>query len=406
MEHSLRDTSLRVLVLIPTFPYPPHDGFNLRVWNLYRLLAKKVDLTLLCSLYESPSAEALQKCTAEGLKVNAVQVIQRSRAAEFMKKLGFLFHHFPVWTTGFYFPEMTCFLEGLLRKQKFDIIAMESTWLAHYWPLLEAHPAAKILVLHDLDSEKWRRQAALLPPGKKKLNCLYNARGFRHVEDDLLKRADLTFVTSEREKVDLLARDKNLCVEIVPNGVDSEALQPLPVSGSRELLFVGSLSYLPNTDGVLFFAREVMPELHMRFPDLKWVIVGTKAPTAVRSLHGMHGVEVVGEVPDLEPYYRRCAVSVVPLRAGSGTRLKILEAMAWGRPVVSTTLGCEGLDVKNREHLLIADRPEEFAKAVGELLTAPGLYNSIARSARSLVEKKYSWTAIVKKVYQHYLEVV
>jgi len=406
MGHSQRDTSLRMLVLIPTFPYPPHDGFNLRVWNLYRLLAKKVDLTLLCSLYESPSAEALQKCTAEGLKVNVVQVIQRGRAAELRTKLRFLLHHFPVWTTGFYFPEMTSFLEGLLRRQKFHIIAMESTWLARYWPLLEAHPAAKILVLHDLDSEKWRRQAALLPPGRQRLNCVYNAWGFRHVEDDLLKRADVTFVTSERERLDILARNMNLRVEIVPNGVDSEALQPLPVSDFRELLFVGSLSYLPNTDGVLFFAREVMPELHRRFPDLRWVIVGKKAPTAVQSLHDVNGVQVVGEVPDLEPYYRRCAVSVVPLRAGSGTRLKILEAMAWGRPVVSTALGCEGLDVKDRQHLLIADRPHELAKAIGELLTTPGLYNSIARSARSLVEKKYSWTAIVEKVYQHCLEVV
>jgi len=406
MEHLPRDKSIRVLVLIPTFPYPPHDGFNLRVWNLYRLLSRKVDLTLLCGLYKTPSAEALQKCTAEGLKVKTVQFFQRSRAAEFVKKLGFLLDRYPVWTAGFYSPEMKPFLEGLLQRQKFDIIAMESTWLARYWPLLEAQPVPKILVLHDLDAEKWRRQADLLPLGRQKLSCLYNASGFRHVEDQLLRRAHLTFVTSKRERVDLLARNKNLCVEIIPNGVDSEALQPLPVSGSRELLFVGSLSYLPNTDGVLFFAREVMPELYRRFPDLRCVIVGKKTPAAIRSLDGVNGVEVAGEVPDLEPYYRRCAVSVVPIRAGSGTRLKILEAMAWGRPVVSTTLGCEGLDVKNREHLLIADRPDEIAKAIGELLTAPELSQSIVHNARNLVENKYSWSVIVEKVYQNLLKLV
>lgn len=406
MGHSPRDKSIRVLVLIPTFPYPPYDGFNLRVWNMYRLLAKRVDLTLLCSLFESPSAEALQKCTTEGLNVTAVQVIQRSRIAEFMKKLRFILYRYPVWTAGFYFPEMKAFIEGLLRRQEFDIIAIESTWLGHYWPLLKARSEATILVLHDLDSEKWQRQAALMPLGRQRLYYICNAWGFRHVEDYLLKRVDLTFVTSQREKKHLHDTYGNHSIEIIPNGVDTESLRPLPISVSTDLLFVGSLSYLPNTDGVLFFASEVMPELHRRFPDLRWMIVGKNAPVAVQSLDGVNGVEVVGEVPDVEPYYRRCAVSVVPLRAGSGTRLKILEAMAWGRPVVSTMLGCEGLDVEDRQHLLIADRPDDFVKAVAELLTKPELRNSIIHSARDLVENRYSWTAIAEKVYQKCLEVV
>jgi len=395
-----------MLVIIPTFPYPPHDGFNLRVWNLYRLLSRKVDLMMLCGLQESPSSETLETCLSEGLDIKAVPVFQRNRISEFVKKLYFLLGRYPVWTAGFYFSEVRHYLERLLQREKFDLIAMESTWLGRYWSLLEAQPAPKILVLHDLDSEKWHRQAALLPLGRHKLNCLYNAAGFRHLENRLLGRTDLTFVTSERERASLLLRNKSLSVEIVPNGVDSDTLQPLPVSNSRELLFVGSLSYLPNTDGLLFFIGEVMPELRRRFPELTCIIAGKKAPDEIRSLHGTNGVEVVGEVPDLEPYYRRCAVSVVPIRAGSGTRLKILEAMAWGRPIVSTTLGCEGLDVRNREHLLIADRPGDMANAIGELLTSPDLSRSIVHNARRLVEERYSWKTISEKVYLNLLNLI
>jgi polysaccharide biosynthesis protein PslH len=398
------DNPIRILALSPFFPYPPHDGFSLRVWNVYNHLAKKTHLTLVCCVENIPPPESLGRCTAENINLEILQIPHQSRLSEYSRKLLTLLKHYPVWTAGYSFPEMNRFLQHLLDGKRFDLIVIESTWLAYCWPALVEQHVPKILNLGDLDSEKWHRQAALLPMGRKKLHYTYNAFGFKRLEDHMLRRVDLTFVPSERERMEVRERHEGIAVEVLPNGVDSVAIRPLPFSESRQLLFVGSLSYLPNVEGILYFATRVLPELRRRFPDLSLLIVGRTPSDAVKSLQGINGVEVVGEVPDLEPYYRRSALCVVPLRAGSGTRLKVLEAMAYGRPVVSTGLGCEGLDVEHRRNLLIADQPDEIADAVTELLVSAEFRNSLVQEGRSLVETKYSWTTIVDRMYQQCLQ--
>lgn len=403
MTYRISDRPLRVLALSPTFPYPPHDGSNLRIWHMYRLLAKKTNLTLTCTTHVLPSEEHIEKCFEEKINLKLLQLPQWKPLSALRIKLAFLLRNYPVWTAGYYSPKVHHFLDQLLRHHDFDLVMIESAWLPFCLKTLGPYPAPKILDLHDTDSEKWRRQADLLPLGRKKLYYLQNASGFRRTEDYLLGRVEMAFVPSEREKVLLAERYRSARIEVVPNGVDTESLKPLPASEAKELLFVGSLSYLPNVEGIVFFTREVLPELKIRFPELRCLIVGRTPAPVLKSLDGINGVELVGEVPDLEPYYRRAAVCVVPIRAGSGTRLKILEAMAYGRPVVSTCLGCEGLDVENRKHVLIADRPREMTDAIIELLENPRLALEIAKHGRELVSSRYCWTSIVEEVHKNLL---
>jgi len=189
---------------------------------------------------------------------------------------------------------------------------------------------------------------------------------------------------------------------VIPNGVDIQKYQPLPAeNASPVLLFIGNMGYPPCVDAVLYFCREIFPRIRSVLSAAELWIVGRDPRPEVLQLNG-DGVHVTGRVDDVIPYYQQSAVCVVPLRAGGGTRLKILEAMALGRPVVSTTIGCEGLDVVDGEHLLIADNPKQFAEKTVRLLTDRQLYQHISTNGRQLVEARYDWDKIAGRLMEVY----
>jgi glycosyltransferase involved in cell wall biosynthesis len=182
----------------------------------------------------------------------------------------------------------------------------------------------------------------------------------------------------------------------VPNAVDLDYFRPSePVREPFTMLFFGAVDYYPNTDGLLFFLDEILPRIRVRAPAARLYVVGRRPPDVIASRHG-RGVAIVGAVDDVRPYIERAAVVVVPLRLGGGTRLKVLEAMAMGRPVVSTSLGGQGLDVTPGRELFFADDAEGFATRVVELLRDPTLANRVGAAARRRVEAHYGWAASVK----------
>jgi glycosyltransferase involved in cell wall biosynthesis len=310
---------------------------------------------------------------------------------------------YPIMAGGWYFPDMQRTLTRLIQANDYDLIVLEGIWMSIYWPILQRCRARKVLNLYDLEEHALARQANVLPPGFKRMLYRNGVRRMHHLENHLVREADHTWVVSEREKQELLARSPNASVEVAPNGVDSRRITPLlPKPDSREILFVGSLKYLPNIDGLKFFIHDVMPLLQERVPDVVLRVVGRGPGPEIRELHAPPHIEITGEVDDLEPYYRQCALTVVPLRSGGGTRLKILESMAYGRPVVSTTLGAEGLELEPERDLLIADQPEALAESIARLLNDPQARNAMAERARRQVEKQYDWAAIAQRMMTTY----
>lgn len=199
-----------------------------------------------------------------------------------------------------------------------------------------------------------------------------------------------------------------LQVDVIPNGVDIEKYQPLPLPSANEsprLLFTGNMGYPPCTDAALYFCNEIFPIIRQRIHAAELWIVGRDPTPGVLQLNG-NGVHVTGRVEDIVPYYQQSSVCVVPLRAGGGTRLKILEAMALGRPVVSTTIGCEGLNVVDGKHLLIADTPEQIAEKTLRLLSDRQLYQEISINGRQLVVDQYDWNSIADRLLQVYEELL
>ncbi len=199
--------------------------------------------------------------------------------------------------------------------------------------------------------------------------------------------------------------NSHLKIEVIPNGVDTDLYQPLTASAhSPKLLYVGNMGYRPNIDAMLYFCQEIYPKIRQELSQLEMWIVGVNPSPEIKQLAG-NGVHVTGRVDDVRPLYQESSVCVVPLRAGGGTRLKILEAMALGRPVVSTSIGCEGLEVVDGEHLYVADTPDLFAQRTLLLLTDTEERQRIITQAREFVVSHYDWDSISDRLLQVYSDV-
>jgi glycosyltransferase involved in cell wall biosynthesis len=189
---------------------------------------------------------------------------------------------------------------------------------------------------------------------------------------------------------------------VVPNGVDTTFFHPAPPGmapapgADPQIVFTGMMAYYPNHDGVLYFADAIWPAIRRELPAAHWLIVGAEPPPAVRALDGAAGITVTGRVDDVRPYSWRSGVSIVPLRMGGGTRLKIVEALAMGQAVVSTSVGCEGIAVAPGRNLVVADDPAAFAAAVVDLLRDPARAAAIGAAGRALAEQQYSWPVVAR----------
>jgi glycosyltransferase involved in cell wall biosynthesis len=181
---------------------------------------------------------------------------------------------------------------------------------------------------------------------------------------------------------------------VIPTGVDTEYFQPSPEPEQPDTtVFTGSMDWMPNEDGVIYFVEKILPLIHRDIPNAAFWAVGRRPPRRVQAL-ASGNVIVTGAVDDIRPYLGKAAVCVVPLRSGSGTRIKIFEAMAMGKAVVSTTMGAEGLPVRHGENIVLADDPADFARQVVQLLRDQQRRAQLGRAARQLVEENYGWPSV------------
>jgi glycosyltransferase involved in cell wall biosynthesis len=276
--------------------------------------------------------------------------------------------------------------------------------MAHLLPP-PARGLLRVLVEHDVSYVSAARSA--VGAGASRLGAWFDGMRLLRYEIEAVAGADLVLTMSETDRRLLGELTPVEHVVPIPNGVDcarfafsSEGREP------RSLLFVGFFRHEPNVEAVRHFAREVLPLIRQTHPDVLFRIVGAYPPEVVRRLGETPGIEVTGRVEDIGPYYRRSALFIAPVLQGSGTRLKLLEAMAAGCPVVSTTIGAEGLDVLDGEHALIADTPAAMAAAVARVLDDPALAAALAARARELVVARYDWDAITARLLAAYREAI
>lgn len=402
---------MNILVVSSMLPYPPDNGGAARLYNLYSRLARQHAITWVCPVWEGEEGNvsgAEQFCRRVVRLPLGEQRPLPSRGWPGLLKKGlahlnwerlFVYCFGYVRAPGIYWlpstPQRLETVAQTFAEGDFDLVISEFEGNAELIPAIL--PVPRVLSTHNVLSSIFKRMRA-------------NAAGSR--EDRLFAGADLQKIIRYEKKnyaayngaIAVSAEDRRvlrqrcpaLPVEIIPNGVDIARFQPADRAvDAHNLVYVGNYSYPPNADAVLYFCREILPRIRSQQKDARLTLVGANPPP---ELAGMPGVELVGFAADIAPYVQRAALMVVPLRLGGGSRLKILDGLAMGKAIVSTTIGAEGLDVTHAENIWLADRPEDFAAAALRLMAESETRERLGANGRNLVEREYDWEILTGRM--------
>jgi glycosyltransferase involved in cell wall biosynthesis len=400
-------TEMRILYLATRVCWPVRSGAHLRDFHIASYLARNSKLTYigLDPAEDTPGRPAV--CIEPIAALGDAEVIRIRR--ETIYKVGAMVRGFigpvPINVLNYTSQLVAEQVEKVLSSNSFDVVQIEGILMQGYLHLVrQLAPNALVNAdWHNIDSEVMTRYAQQGPNLPRRLYAWRTLTLLRNHENELLRRCDTHTVCSEREQQALLARGLNRNIEVIPNGVDWSALASLPDDKStrRNLIFVGAMDYHANIDAVLYFVQEIWPSIRERRPELNFVIVGSKPAPEIVKLGEQPGVSVTGTVPDVRPHYQTALAAMIPIRIAGGTRLKILEAMAAGVPVVSTSMGAEGIPVTDGKDILLADSVAGFVECAAKLAQSAELWQGIAAEGRKLA-RAYDWALIGDKLMSFY----
>lgn len=383
---------LRILLVCPQLPYPPFHGAAVRMWNLLKILADRchVDLLSLSEPNADPTEVAASVARLQPFCGTVRTVARRPRSTK--QNLMDRSIHIEMFDC----PELRETLLDMVDSNQYDIIQFDKTELGQY-ALSEPAPV-QVLVEHVIFHHAYRRQ--FLKWNRSLPTSLLDYLKLRRYELHVCRRVD-GIVTMSPVDAQFLRSPlpSHPCLVDIPNGVDTDYYHYTPnLAEGKDLLFIGNFDHSPNVDAIKYFIRDVFPRIKSSVPEARLLIVGPGPYHALEEVACEPHAVPTGLVEDTRPYLERCAVFVAPILAGSGTRLKVLEAMSAGTPIVSTTVGAEGLEAISGTHLLIADDAPAFADRVITLLQDPELRQRLRSNARDLTEAKYRWQILGERL--------
>ena len=292
----------------------------------------------------------------------------------------------------FHAPNAVSEVRQLLQEGHYDLLVLDEICMAPY--LMEVQ-GPKLVIRHKIDHLHYREIASAQPLDMEKVVSCLEVRKLRKYEHHTMSAFNAAVCCSVEDAEHLNQLNPEIPVCVIGNGVDLDYFTPLEeVAGPPTLLYTGTMHYYPNIDAVQYFFQEIYPHLVRLVPEVQILIVGHGPPAEVLQWQRLPGVKITGSVLDIRPYLAGCTATIVPLRLGGGTRLKIMESIAAGRPVVSTSVGAQGLGMRHGEHLLVADEPVEFARQSAQLLMDGDLRRRLVAQARPFVATHFSWESL------------
>ncbi len=409
---------MNILIISPVFPYPTDEGAKERIFQIIKGLSRQNKIHLVTFFRNQKELQYLSELDKYCARIDTVYNPSWSMLKTILLNLLYFFSPTPTLMAMHQSREMKRRIESALANNHYDIVQIELTQMAHFLPALSN--AVTVLVEHDVTFISRYRRLAHAPNPLIKLHWFIQYLKLKHFEITYCRKFDLIITVSEHSKQELQKYCPASKISVVRTGVDipsqsplNTPLYPLLIEGKgacelpskkrgKGVCFLGSLSHWPNKDAVLYFYQSIFPLIKQSKKDVEFLIVGKDSEILPAVIKEDKSVSLLGFVDDIKPVLEN-AVSIVPIRYGSGIRTKILNYMACGSPVVSTTLGTEGLDVTHGENIIIADEPQEFATAVTNLMEDDELRRRIAIGGYNLVKEKYQWDKSICDLQNEYI---
>jgi len=395
---------MNILFIAPRLPWPLDTGGRLRTFNLFNQLSKIAKMHMVSFSFEERDEEWKKEIEKIGAKVTLVPV---KESTSLDRVWNIAFNSLPHSIAKYNIPSMNTVLEELSRTEHFDAMHIDHIHMAHYNKYFKNIPC--FLDAHNVEFKIWERCGAVEPMIIKKM--LYNQQSskMKTYEAQKIKEFKGVFTCSLEDKRIFDETTKNAVpTYVIPNGVDTQFNCPDPDHGAKEeeaIVFTGSMNWLPNEDAITYFCSKIIPLIWEKNASVKFYAVGKNPSPIIKALaQSDTRVIITGRVDDVRPYIWRARVSIVPLRIGGGTRLKILEAMSLSKAIVSTSIGAEGIEYTDGRNILIGDTPQEFADKVLLALNDRSRSREIGIEARKFVCEKYDWNIIGEKLKRIYEE--
>jgi glycosyltransferase involved in cell wall biosynthesis len=400
----------RILFLSQCLPFPPHSGVTRRTYHILKELQREFDVALVAFSRRVHQPEAGSAASAAAALrrelsdvMNPVPITSeyslarkvQNHARSLLSREPYIFYEYGDERFG---QEL---LQACARARP-DMIHLDSLDLYRWIPALPELPIA--CTHHALESELLRLQGDHYPNRFVRRYISHQADLLERVERKLCPRFDLNIMTSELDAERLRALSSGSRTIVIPNGVDTDYFQPQSPDAvlAGRVAFLGPTYMFPNRDAVEFFLADAWPIVQQHCPESTFHLIGKNSSEDKVRFESHRGVTCNGHVPDIRPHLAEAAVSIVPIRVGGGTRLKILDAWSMGKAVVSTSVGCEGLEVVDGRNILIRDEPEKFAAAVVQVLRDYDLRERLGNEARKTAEERYAWRVVGRKFVVSY----
>jgi polysaccharide biosynthesis protein PslH len=389
---------MNILILSPFLPYPLDQGGKIRIFNIIKNLSRSHAVTLAAIVDDRDATEL------GPLREICEEIVLVERPARLWPdRLTFFTSFAPYNVIRYHSATMRRALQQLQQKRRFDLIQVEFSMMWKYAGLFAGTPV--ILDAHNIEHKNVRQIGSSARNPLWRMMYQIEEKRLRTVEERAWRECALCFAVSEMERDEIAARvgDQSKVVTAA-NGVDPHRFAyRTKEKPAKKILFLGGMDYAPNLDAARYFLDEIFPMVRSKESEARLLLVGRELGKLGEVLQ-LPGVETHESVPEVLPFFYEADVLVVPLRQGAGTRIKLLEAMAAGLPVVTTSKGCEGIEVENGRELLIADSADGFAAALLEIMEKPERGRAMAENARRLVMERYTWESAAKVMSKQYLK--
>ncbi|AWI77022.1 glycosyl transferase family 1 [Parazoarcus communis] len=384
---------MKILYVCHRFPFPPKRGGKIRPFNMIRHLSQNHQVTV-CSLARSEAEAEEGRGIAPHCERFEMGVV--SNPIQMLRMVARLPTTVPSSMGFFYSPDLAAKVNALLASEQFDLIFVHCSSVAQYVSHVRDIP--KILDFGDMDSQKWLEYVNYKPFPLKAGYWLEGSKMERE-EKRLARLFNLCTATTRAEWETLESYSTGVSTDWFPNGVDADFFKPDGEGYDPDTIsFIGRMDYYPNQEAMFRFCEQIWPLLRAKRPEMKLLIVGADPIPAVIKLGELPGVTVTGSVPDVRPYILRSAAMVAPLNIARGTQNKILEAMAMGVPVVSSSIAAGGVDAQGEEHFLVADTPMQYADAILRLVEQPAERERLSRAGRERMLSHHAWPRSMERL--------